>query len=96
MEQHEGKYTGKVLEMWDSSKRAEKAKELTGDKNSIGFGHNRNDIPLLEVNKKSYFISGPVTTKIYNGFREGPIIYTDMKSLPFKVDEFLKQGVING
>lgn len=97
MEHYEGIFTGKVLELWNSSKRAEKAKELTRDRISVGLGNSVNDIPMLKENTQSYFINDPVT-KYSNRHKEGPIVYTDLKSLPFEVNNFFKRsmGVDNG
>ena len=57
MEIVNGIITKNVKKMWNAHDRAEKARELTGDKESIGIGDSKNDLPLVESSSYSFIIT---------------------------------------
>jgi len=82
-----GIITGRTKKIWSSQERADKAKELTGNKRSINLGNSPNDLEMLKYGTFSFYLTEDEQKT------DGNIVYTDLKHLPMelkKLDVIIK------
>jgi hypothetical protein len=75
--------TGRVTEIWGPHKRAEKAKELTGDRECINISNDHSDTPLLKNGTLSFFLTEEKQGK------ESNIVYiNNLSDIPMYLRQF--------